>query len=763
MGTRYSILYLEGDQTDFEFLRDLLEEEGVLESIVWVKNRHDFVAALCDRVFDINLVDYNLPDIDGITALKIALKKDPDIPVVLISGTVGEEIAIEALKEGAADYVLKDRLIVRLVPVLKKALDDAEEKRKGKQAEARYASLVANIPGVVYRCACDRDWIMEFVSNEIEKLTGYPASDFIQNKVRSFLSIINPDERQRIEDAVLDSAKRGVSWDIEYRIVHRDGDIRWVHERGQAIKSDERILWLDGVIFDITERKKSEEELLKLAAVIEQAAEIIMITDTDGFMQYVNPSFSKVTGYSYGEAVGRKSSILKSGKQSNDYYQKLWTVITSGEIWRGHFQNKKKDGSVYEEDVVITPIKNDKGTIINYVAIKRDVTLEIMMAGQLRQAQKMESIGTLAGGIAHDFNNILSAIIGYSEISIERLEGFPEIQKSLHQVLKGAFRAGDLVSQILTFSRSSNIERKEIKTSPILKEACKFLRASLPTTIEIHQSLDVKNDWILADSTQFQQILMNICTNAGYAMKKEGGVLTVQQEEVSLEKEDLLTFPNLKIGSYLKLTVEDTGAGIAKENLERIFEPYFTTKEKGEGTGLGLAVVHGIVRDYGGQIKIYSEIGMGTVCHVLFPLIKKAIEDEQPESLKPLLTGNETILFVDDEEVLVRVVKIILEDLGYKVTTVTDAEEAIETLELEAHLYDLIITDKTMPKINGFQLAKRIRKFRSDIPIILCSGFAEKNDNQRMVEAGINDFILKPFYKQKLAERIRSVLDRKGG
>ena len=759
MRERFRILYLEDDQLDFELLRDLLEEGGVLENIVWVSNQHDFESALFDNEFDIILVDYNLPDIDGLTALKIALGKVPDTPVVLISGTVGEEIAIKVLKEGAMDYVLKDRQTVRLVPVLKKVFDDAEERRKRKQAERRYTDLVANISGAVYSCYCDRDWTMKFISDEVEKLTGYPASDFIQNKVRSFASIIFPDDRQTVEDTIFDSAKQGVSWDIEYRIVHRNGDIRWFHERGQSVKSGKRIFCLDGVFFDATERKRSEEELLKLAAIIEQVAETIVITDTDGVIQYVNPAFSSLTGYSYGEAVGRKPSILKSGKQTQDYYKKLWDTIISGEVWRGHFKNKKKDGRLFEEDVTITPIKNKKGAIINYVGVKRDVTQEILLAGQLRQAQKMESIGTLAGGIAHDFNNILSAIIGYSELSIEKLESFPEIQKSLQQVLFAAHRAEDLVSQILTFSRSAKIEKKVIKTSPIVKETCKFLRASLPTTIEIKQNIDVKNDWIFADPTQFHQILMNLCTNAGYAMKRKGGAMEVMLEEVSIKKKDLITFQGLDIGAYLKLTVKDTGPGINKENIERIFDPYFTSKEKGEGTGLGLAVVHGIVVDCGGAIKVHSEPGRGTEFHILFPLIKQASDADPVENLNVFPTGTERILFVDDEEDLNRIVKLVLEKLGYKVTIFSDAEEAVETFKSTANLYDLILTDKTMPKINGFQLAERVRKIRPEIPIIMCSGFVEKNDYHRMAQANINRFILKPFRKQNLAETVRSVLN----
>ncbi len=287
------------------------------------------------------------------------------------------------------------------------------------------------------------------------------------------------------------------------------------------------------------------------------------------------------------------------------------------------------------------------------------------------------------------------------------------------------------------------------------------MRSTLPTTIEIKQNIAVKNDLILADATQFHQILMNLCTNAGYAMKKEGGVLDVRLEEVSLKKEDLITYPSLKIGPYLKLTVKDTGCGIPEDNLERIFDPYFTSKGKGEGTGLGLAVTHGIIKDYEGAIKVFSEVGKGTTFNVLFPGIEKRKEINQKNNDETLPSGTETILFVDDEETLVRIGKMTLEKLGYKVITATDAEEAVETFELAAQLYDLIITDKNMPKMDGFQLAERIKKVRPDIPIIMISGFAEKEEGSRFVEVGINGFLLKPVQKQKLAKMVRSVLDVK--
>jgi len=389
------------------------------------------------------------------------------------------------------------------------------------------------------------------------------------------------------------------------------------------------------------------------------------------------------------------------------------------------------------------------------------VTNDLKIQEQLRQAQKMESIGTLAGGIAHDFNNILGVILGYTELSLDDVEDRPETYSSLQEVLKATNRAKDMVSQILTFSRSTDIEKKIIKTIPIVKEACKFLRSSLPTTIEIRQNITTERDHILADPTQFHQILMNLCTNAGHAMKREGGVLDVALDEVFLQRDDLISYPDLKVGAYLKLTVKDTGTGILRENIERIFEPYFTTKGKGEGTGLGLAVVHGIIKEHEGDIKAYSEVGKGTAFYVFLPLREEIEPPVHRESTEPPPTGSETILFLDDEEDLVNIGKLTLEGLGYTVTGVTNVEKALEFFRSSKESYDIVITDKNMPKMTGFGFARKIRSISPDIPILLCTGFKEKEDEEKFKDLRINAIITKPINKQEIAFAVRKVLDKK--
>lgn len=416
---------------------------------------------------------------------------------------------------------------------------------------------------------------------------------------------------------------------------------------------------------ELEERKKMQEEMVRLVTAIEQSDEAIIITGVDGEIQYVNPSFEKITGWSKDEVIEKNPNILKSGKHDNAFYKKLWKTITEGDIWHGHFINKRKDGTIYDEDATISPVRDSAGKITNFVAVKRDITGRLKLEKQLRQAQKMESLGTLAGGIAHDFNNILSAVMGYTQISLREVEKESKLEKWLENVMEASIRAKDLVQQILQFSRMTEKEKTVLHLIPLVKETLKFIRASIPTSIKISQKVNTEKDLIKSDPTQVHQIIMNLCTNAGHAMKNTGGELEVTVENILIESPDHAL--DLIPGEYVLLSVRDTGCGISNDIIDRIFDPYFTTREMGEGTGLGLSVILGIVRDNNGNISVYSEEGKGTVFHVYLPLVKTeeaAAPEEEPEYYAG---GSEGILFVDDEKFLADLGREMLEPLGYTV------------------------------------------------------------------------------------------------
>jgi len=505
---------------------------------------------------------------------------------------------------------------------------------------------------------------------------------------------------------------------------------------------------------DVTLRRNSEDELNLLGTAIEQSGECIVITNENGIIQYVNPAFEEISGYSQEEVLGKNMNIVKSGKHDNAFYKELWDTIKEGRKWNGRFINKKKDGSLYEEESSISPVRDGAGNITNYVVVKRDITDQIKLEEQIRQVQKMEAIGTLAGGIAHDFNNILGGIMGYTELAYYDMSEDSPVRYDLEQVLKAAGRAKELIRQILTFTRNSENKKSILNIGPVVKEVIKLLRATIPSTIEIRQNLCDGGASVFADATQIHQVLMNLCANAFHSMKAKGGILKIGLETVEIMPQLSSELPP---GYYVLLTVSDTGHGMSREVMDRIFEPYFTTKKKDEGTGMGLAVVHGIVKDHGGGIKVFSEEGRGTTFSIYLPEVKGYIEENIiPE--EEFVSGNETILFVDDEKNLVEIGGVLLKKLGYNVLTTSDSIEALKIIYSEPDKFDLVITDQLMPGITGIQLAAEISKIRPELPVILCTGFPNIVNEPGFRDKGIKEIIIKPFFSKNISKTIRKVL-----
>jgi PAS domain S-box-containing protein len=623
-----------------------------------------------------------------------------------------------------------------------------------RESEEDYKLLIKNLPGVVYRGY--RDWSVRFLDSTIEELTGYDFKEFNSRKMK-WSDVIVEEDLKTVSESFRKALKTGKSYVREYRIKTKDGSTRWIQDRGQIVHNNGGELEsVSGVFFDITERKQVEKERGLLATAIEQAAESVIISARPGTIQYVNPAFEQLSGFTRKEIVGKNFRILKSDRHDESFYKEMWDVISSGEIWSGHITNRMKDNTLCEFETKISPVRDSSGEVVNFVSVSRDVTQEVALQAQLQQTQKMQAIGTLAGGIAHDFNNILAAVIGYTEIAIADVEKGGVLHDNLKEVLKAGERAKDLVNQILTFSRQSEQDLKPIKVALIVKEVLKLIRASLPATIAIDQDLK-SNAAVLGDYTKIHQVLMNLCTNAAHAMRKKGGVLNLSLADVELDADYAAKHFDIKPGLYLKLSVRDTGQGISSDLLGQIFDPFFTTKQQGEGTGMGLSVVHGIVKSHGGTISVYSEPGEGSIFNVYLPAIESSSEQKAREE-KPVPTGTERILFVDDEQALVKMGKQLLEFLGYKVTTSTSSIEALELFKVQPDKFDLVITDLTMPNMTGDELAQKLMAIRPDIPVILCTGFSTKMTAEKTKKMGIRAFVLKPVIKQDIAGTIRKVL-----
>lgn len=523
---------------------------------------------------------------------------------------------------------------------------------------------------------------------------------------------------------------------------------------------------------DITERTLSEQALReseqKFRAITNTAANAIILMDDQGKISYWNPAADKMFGYTSQEVLGLELHTLIAPNHYHDSIEKglkAFSKTGEGPVLGATLELTavRKDGSHFPIELSTSSI--DLNGKWHAMGIIRDITQRKLaaaeherMEAQLRQAQKMEAIGTLAGGVAHDFNNILAAIIGYTELALHEIPEGSKTHRQLDKVLQAGFRARDLVNQILTFSRKREQERKQVQIGPILKETLKFLRASLPTTVDIRQQILDPLAMILADPIQIHQVVMNLCANASYAMRGNGGVLEVGLSRVQIDQGALVETPHLKPGAYVKLTVKDTGHGMTPEIMERVFDPFFTTKGKGEGTGLGLSVVYGIIKSLNGAISAQSTPGEGTVFEILLPRVESEtiIENEISEQTP---TGNERILIVDDEEMLVEMAQGLLENLGYDVTGVSDSRKALALFHQDPEAFDLIITDQTMPAMTGCALAAEIMKLRTDVPVILCTGLMEAVSEEQARQAGVREFLVKPYVVGELSRTIRNVLD----
>lgn len=627
------------------------------------------------------------------------------------------------------------------------------------ESEEKYRDSTSNITGMIYREK--PDWSMEIILNSGE-VCDYLVDEFKTQKI-NWIDLIHPDDKERVFGEAAKLQEKPLSIIQEYRIFTKDGSMRWICDHKTSFfKEDGSFIGVNGIIYDITDRKLDEEHLREtrdyLEGLINFANASIIVWDPEFRITRFNHAFERLTGYEAREVLGKDLSILFPEASRDESISNIRHTL-SGQYWESvEVPILRKDGNIRIAIWSSANMYSKDGTsLMATIAQGQDITARKHLEKQLAQAQKMEAIGTLAGGIAHDFNNILSVIIGYAELANMKIESDSEVKDDIKKVLTAADRAKSLVKQILTFSRQTQEEQKPIQMSLITKEALKLLRSSLPATIDIRQNIQSKS-LILSNPTQLHQILMNLCTNGAHAMQEKGGILEVNLSDVVLDSDFVSTHPEIQPGAYQKLTVSDTGYGMTPDIQSRIFDPFFTTKPLAEGTGLGLPVVYGIVKDCGGTITVYSEPDKGTTFNLYFPSIENELE-EKPGEYTVIPTGSEHILFVDDEKPIVDITRKILTYLGYVVDVRTSSLETLELFKAMPDKFDLVITDMTMPQMTGDALAQELMKIQPDLPVILCTGFSEKITKKKAETMGIKAFLMKPLLKEEMAHTIRRVLD----
>jgi len=746
---------------------------------------------------DLILVDLRMPEVDGLEVLRVVTKESPDTPIIVVSGTGVITDAIEALHRGAWDYLLKpvkelDELIhviennlekSRLIKENRKYQDHLElmvsqKTEELKRSKEKLDSIIKTVPDIIYRL--DSEGIITFLSESVSNY-GYESEELIGS---SIFSIIHPayldkvkhrinerrtgDRKTReLEIVILTKSMNYVSFEVKYRDLLFTNSFE-VEAEGlyDNVSGLAKYIGTQGILRDISQRKEAEKKVKesekRFRTLAEYAPDIIQIWNEEGKIIQVNKLTCQKLEYSEKELL--ESNI-------NTICPELDSIIGTSEVWNFEpgsdsltFTTRliTKNKEAIPMEMKIGPILlNENKYLMGY---GRDISERMEnekknseLEKQLRQAQKMEAIGTLAGGIAHDFNNMLTPILGYSDLLKNEFDEGSFAYKGLLEVQNAASRAAELVKQILTFSRQKEKKREALYLYTIMKEAVKLLRGSIPPNVEIKTRIDENCHPISADATQMHQIIMNICTNAYQALDGNDGLIEILLDEVEITDEKISDFYRIRSDNYNKIIFRDNGSGMDSKTLEHIFEPYFTTKEKGKGTGLGLATVHGIVKNHGGYIFCDSEPGKGTTFTIYLPVSERTEEiREEIKNEKQDVSGTERIMVVDDETNVLRMMESGLQILGYKISPFSKSTTAFHSFENAPDDFDLIILDQIMPGMTGIEMAKKVKSIR-DIPIILHTGFSEAmSDEDRSI---IRAFFMKPVRIQEIAKTIREIFE----
>ena len=742
-----------------------------------VETEVEYLAALEQFRPDLVLSGYALPRFDGMRALRLLLERDPLVPFIVVTGSTDEDTAVGCMKAGAADYVIKEHR-ARLVEAVRSALERRDALERSLQAEvalredeSRWRFALEGAGDGVW------DWNAQthrvFYSRRWKTMFGY-ADGETGDSLEEWSQRVHPDDLPRCREA-LERHFRGETpaYQNEHRVRCKDGSWKWILDRGRVIERapDGRPLRVIGTHSDITESKRTEEQLRTFSRLVEQSPVSVVLTDPAGNIEYVNRKFCELTGYSSEEVVGRNPRVLQSGQTPAAAYEELWRILGAGGEWRGEFCNRKKSGELYWEDAAIAAVRDVNGTVTHLFAVKEDVTArkradEVLQKTQEQflQSQKLEAIGQLAGGVAHDFNNLLSVIRGYTEILLTRIPAEDATHRTLETIRHAADRAAGLTHQLLAFSRRQVLEPKVVDLGVLLADMGDLLRRLIGEDIDLIVTRPAQLAPIRIDPGQFEQVVLNLAVNARDAMPA-GGTLRLELSDVELDEQHARDGATIVPGPYVLLSVSDTGCGMIPQVRARIFEPFYTTKERGRGSGLGLSTVYGIVKQSDGYVWADSEPGQGTTFRIYLPCVDEPLEQRTAPPRDGGEQGHgEIILIVEDDAFVRGLAAEILGECGYHVLVAPDGDEAIRLAAGYSGPIDLVLTDVILPGMNGRQVVERLTQSRPDLCVLFMSGYtddviarASAAGRTGALASGLR-FLQKPFTLESLASGVREAL-----
>lgn len=757
------LLIVDDEEAHIEAIRRAFDVAEVKADIHAASTLWEYRAHIAAQLPDLALIDLNLPDGRAVEILTHP-PEDAPFPVLVMTAFGNQQIVVEVMKAGALDYVVKSPESFAVLPrTVERALREWKLLQDHKlaavalrESESRFHSLVYHMTEGVS--------LHEMIYDEHGKAVNYRIVD-VNPAFEIHTGIKAENVRNRIVTEIyqLDAAPFLNIYERVARTGEPDSFVAYFPPLKKTFSISAYSIkpgWFASAFTDITQRVKTEESHARLVTAVEQAAETIVITDPLATIVYVNPAFEKSTGYSSEEVMGKNPRILKSGKQDAGFYHSMWTDLAAGKVWSGRMINKRKDGTLFEEDASISPVFDATGKIINYVGVKRDVTREVQLEQQCREAQKMEAIGRLAGGVAHDFNNILAVILMNASIMNDDKRITPVQADGLNEIALAAERGAALTRQMLAFSRRQVMQSRELNLNDVVAGITKMLQRLIGEDIVLQTHLSPDDMLVKGDSGMIEQVLLNLVVNSRDAMP-EGGRIVVSVDGIAV---DGATVAGTKVqaGNFVRLTVRDNGCGIMPEYLPHIFEPFYTTKEAGKGTGLGLATVHGIVEQHHGWVKVESQPGQGTVFYIYLPRLPKAqLVRSVEHTAVAVRGGHETILLVEDEPSLRMLAIRILEQHGYRVLEASDGMVALEIWRQHCNEINLLLTDVIMPGgISGGKLAKQLRAEKPGLKIIYMSGYSGEVAGRGLNLQEGDNFLQKPFVSTILVQAVRECLDR---